>query len=461
MSVAAPTAAQDAAESEAPAHPTFGEAFRVWLRIGLLSFGGPAGQIALMHRILVDEKRWIGERRFLHALNYCMLLPGPEAQQLATYVGWLLHKVRGGLVAGTLFVLPGFFAILGLSILYAGWYSVPLVAALFYGLKPVVLAIVVQAVQRLGKRALGTPVMWLIAALAFLGIYAFNVPFPLIVLGAAVIGLAGSWLMPSAFKPVTHADTGNGTVIGEETPEHLRPSPARAVATLALWGGLWAAPVVALLVLAGPSNVFTQSALYFSKMAVLSFGGAYAVLAYVAQAAVETYGWISPGQMLDGLALAETTPGPLILVLEYVGFLAAYGQPGGLDPFVAGALGATLVVWVTFAPCFLWIFLGGPWIEALRGIRLLDGALSAITAAVVGVILNLALWFAARTLFARVEAFTLGPLSLDVPVWSTFDPFFAVVAIVALLAMLRFNAGLFIVLAGGAAAGLGWHLLRG
>jgi chromate transporter len=444
---------------QTPAHPTFAEAFRVWLKIGLLSFGGPAGQIALMHRILVDEKRWIGEARFLHALNYCMLLPGPEAQQLATYVGWLLHKVRGGLVAGTLFVLPGFFAILGLSILYAGWNSVPLVAALFYGLKPVVLAIVIQAVQRVGSRALKTPVMWGIAALAFICIYLLDVPFPLIVLGAGLIGLVGGGLAPSAFVSVAHGGKDDGNVLGEATPEHLRPSFGRAVGTVVIWGGLWAAPVLALWVFAGPANVFTQCAIYFSKMAVVTFGGAYAVLAYVAQAAVETYGWISPGQMLDGLALAETTPGPLILVLEYVGFLAAHGQPGSLNPFLAGTLAATLVVWVTFTPCFLWIFLGGPYIEALRGVRLLDTALSSITAAVVGVILNLAIWFAVNTLFGKVQKLAAGPLSLDMPVWSTFDPFFAVVAIVALVALLRFKTNLFIVLGAGAVAGIVWRLV--
>jgi len=448
-----------AANGVAPAHPSFGEALRVWLKIGLLSFGGPAGQIALMHRILVDEKRWIGEARFLHALNYCMLLPGPEAQQLATYVGWLLHKVRGGLVAGILFVLPGFFAVLGLSILYAGWHSVPLVAAVFYGLKPVVLAIVIQAVHRLGSRALKTPVMWTIAALAFIAIYVLGVPFPLIVVGAAVVGLMGGWLMPAGFASIAHGGDGNSSVLGEVMPDHLRPSLGHAVRTLAIWGGLWLAPVAALWIFAGPANVFTQCAIYFSKMAVVTFGGAYAVLAYVAQAAVDTYGWLSAGQMLDGLALAETTPGPLILVLEYVGFMAGHGQPGGLNPFVAGTLAATLVVWVTFTPCFLWIFLGGPYIEALRGVRLLDTALSSITAAVVGVILNLALWFAARTLFAKVQVVAIGPLALDVPIWSTFDPFFAAVALAALIALLRFKANLFLVLGAGAIAGIAWRSL--
>lgn len=460
MTAATATAAAAVVEqAPAPAHPTFGEALRVWLKIGLLSFGGPAGQIALMHRVLVDEKRWIGEARFLHALNYSMLLPGPEAQQLATYVGWLLHKVRGGLVAGTLFILPGFVAILALSVLYAGWHSVPVVAALFYGLKPVVLAVVIQAVQRVGSRALRTPVMWGIAALAFISIYLLDVPFPLIVLGAAALGLVGGWLAPSGFASVAHGGKTGDTVIGEETPPHLKPSLGRALRTLVVWGVLWMAPVLALWVLAGPANVYTQCAVYFSKMAVVTFGGAYAVLAYVAQAAVETYGWLSPGQMLDGLALAETTPGPLILVLEYVGYLAAYGQPGQLNPFVAGSLAAALVVWVTFTPCFLWIFLGGPYVEALRGVRLLDTALSSITAAVVGVILNLALWFAAHTLFGKVDRLAAGPLSLDVPVWATFDPVFAVIAVAALVALLRFKTSLFVVLAGGAVAGVVWRLL--
>ncbi|WP_134724956.1 chromate efflux transporter [Paracoccus luteus] len=375
-----------------PAHPTLRQAVPVWGRIAALSFGGPAGQIAVMHRILVEERRWLGDDRFLHALNFCMLLPGPEAMQLATYVGWLMHGVRGALVAGGLFVLPGALSILALSIVYALWGGVGIVAGLFFGLKAAVLAIVVQAVVRIGRRALKTPALRAIAAASFLAIAALGVPFPVIVAAAALVG----WLGQRARVPgLTGTDGGHGPA-GSHVPDAgtvlgTAPPPATAGALRA--GGvalaLWLAPVAALW-LAMPDSVFSHIALFFSQLAVVTFGGAYAVLAYVAQEAVTRFGWLAPGEMLDGLGLAETTPGPLIMVVQFVGFLAAFREAGGIG---AGIAGAALTTWVTFAPCFAWIFLGAPFIERLRRNRALAAALSAVTAAVVGVILNLAVWF--------------------------------------------------------------------
>jgi chromate transporter len=323
------------------------EAFRVWLRIALLSFGGPAGQIAVMHRILVEEKHWISERRFLHALNYCMLLPGPEAQQLATYVGWLMHRTRGGILAGGLFIIPGILSIMALSYVYAGWGRVPVIQALFFGLKAAVLAIVLEAVVRIGRRALKNPVMIALAAAAFLGIFFFRVPFPLIVFGAALIGFLGDLAGFPAFRVGGGHGAGNhkdqealvDSLLGDELPEHARPTVARSLRASAVWLALWLVPVVALLVLLGASNVFSQIAVFFSKMALVTFGGAYAVLAYVAQEAVEHYHWLKPGEMLDGLGMAETTPGPLIMVLQFVGFMAAYRDPGTLSPMLAGTFG--------------------------------------------------------------------------------------------------------------------------
>ncbi|HYI63487.1 MAG TPA: chromate efflux transporter, partial [Allosphingosinicella sp.] len=383
------------------------EAIGVWAKIAALSFGGPAGQIALMHRILVEEKRWISEARFLHALNYCMLLPGPEAQQLATYIGWLLHKTKGGLIAGALFVLPGFAAIMVLSWLYAWLGNVDAVEALFFGLKAAVLAIVLDAVRRLGARALGNNVMRAIAGLAFAAIFFFAVPFPAIVLAAALIGYFGGRAGSPAFAGGGHgAAAGAGadeTLLGDRVPDHARPNLRWSLAISAIFLFLWLAPVAALFALLGPDNVFSEIAFFFSKMAVVTFGGAYAVLAYVAQEAVENYGWLRPGEMLDGLGMAETTPGPLIMVLQFVGFLGAYRLAPGLDPMLAGILGSVVTTWVTFVPCFLWIFLGAPYIEYLRGKRWLSTALTGITAAVVGVIFNLAVWFSLHTLFGTVD----------------------------------------------------------
>jgi len=390
-----------------PSRVSFADATRTWLRIGLLSFGGPAGQIAVMHRILVEEKRWIGEERFLHALSYCMLLPGPEAQQLATYIGWLMHGIRGGLVAGLLFILPGFLAIMALSIAYVLWQQQPIVVGLFLGIKAAVIALVIEALLRIGKRALASrPALW-VAGLAFVALAVLRLPFPLVVLGAAVAGYLrarfgfGSFAAPRAASPSSKTEPPPIIDAGELT--QARPSAIRSLKLLALWLPLWFAPVLLCAGLLGPGSTYTQLGVFFSKMAVVTFGGAYAVLAYVAQQAVERFAWVTPAQMLDGLGLAESTPGPLILVLQFVGFLAAYQAAGGGHPLIAGALGAMLTVWVTFVPCFLWIFLGAPYIEALRDNVALASALAAITAAVVGVIANLALWFASHVLFARLD----------------------------------------------------------
>ena len=443
----------------------FGEAAKVWLRIGLTSFGGPAGQIALMHRILVEEKRWISESRFLHALNYCMLLPGPEAQQLATYVGWLLHRTAGGLVAGLLFILPGAGVILGLSLLYVGFQDLSLVQAIFYGIKAAVLAVVIEAVLRIGKRALANAAMVALAGVAFVAIFFFAVPFPLIVIGAGLIGLLGGAFAPAAFA----AKRGHASKDGAAGPaldvaleegqlDHTRPSARRATGVLAIWLPLWLVPVLVLAAILGPDHIYSQQGWFFSKMSLVTFGGAYAVLSYVAQEAVGAYAWLAPGEMLDGLGLAETTPGPLILVLEFVGFLGAYRSPGALDPMLAGALGAGLTLWVTFVPCFLWIFLGAPYVEALRGHRTLDAVLSAITAAVVGVVLNLAIWFALHVVFARIdEVRAAGGLRLYVPDWSSLDPAAAILAAAAMLAMVRFKLGMIPTLLVSAVLGALWH----
>ncbi|MGE0715857.1 MAG: chromate efflux transporter [Alphaproteobacteria bacterium] len=445
-----------------PAHSVpFGEALRVWARIAALSFGGPAGQIAVMHRILVDEKKWVSESRFLHALNYCMLLPGPEAQQLATYIGWLMHRTLGGIVAGGLFVLPGAVSIMALSIVYAFWGSVGIVAALFFGLKAAVLAIVLQAVIRVGRRALKGRAMTAIAALAFVAIFAFGVPFPLIVLAAGVAGFVGARAgIPGFSGKVGHGAGKDGdSLLGDALPDHARPGAARTLGVSAIWLALWLVPVGAIVAMLGRGSVFAEIAVFFSQMAVVTFGGAYAVLAYVAQQAVDGYGWLKPGEMLDGLGMAETTPGPLIMVLQFVGFMAAWRDPGSLSPLVAGIVGGLLATWVTFTPCFLWIFMGAPFVERLRGNAGLNGALSAITASVVGVILNLALWFAVHTIFREVRTVGSWGLSLDLPVPGSVDPWAAALAAAAVLAMLRFGTGMVATLAAAAAAGLVLHLM--
>lgn len=457
------------AERDAAAHPVrFGEAARVWLKIGLIGFGGPAGQIALMHRILVEERRWIGEARFLHALNYCMLLPGPEAMQLATYVGWLLHRLRGGLIAGVFFVLPGFVVILGLSALYAGYREVPAVEAAFYGIKAAVLAVVIEALLRIGRRALTHRLALGLAAAAFIAIFFLEVPFPLIVLGAALVGPVLARLAPGAFaerRPKDGELEGPPAIVDAMIEAgrapHIRPDPKRLLMVIFTFGAAWLAPVAAVWALLGGASVFSQIGIFFSKMAVVTFGGAYAVLAYVAQQAVETHGWLGPGEMLDGLGLAETTPGPLILVLEFVGFLAAYREAGAVEPMIAGLLGAVLTVWVTFVPCFLWIFAGAPYMEALRGRAALAAALAAITAAVVGVILNLAVWFSLHVLFAEIREVRLAGLRLLIPDPTSLDSVALALALAALLALLRFKIGMLPVLAGAALCGLAWRLMIG
>ncbi|WP_373947099.1 chromate efflux transporter [Paracoccus marcusii] len=447
------------------AYPTLAQAARIWARIGLLSFGGPAGQIALMHRILVEENRWLGERRFLHALNYCMLLPGPEAMQLAVYIGWLMHRTLGGIIAGLLFVVPGMVAIMALSWIYAIWGDTGVLEGLFFGLKAAVLAIVVQAVIRIGSRALRNRVMIGIAAASFVAIFAFGVPFPVIVLGAALAGFLGAQAGLAAFRgggghgaaggaPVADADT----LLGDGTPDHTRVSAGWAARISAVFLSLWLLPVAALFLALGPQDVFAQIAGFFSVMAVVTFGGAYAVLAYVAQQAVETYGWLAPGEMLDGLGMAETTPGPLIMVTQFVGFMGALREAGGLPPLLAGTLGGLLTTWVTFLPCFLWIFLGAPFIERLRDNHALTAALTAVTAAVVGVILNLALWFGLHVLFDRLRPVAAMGLDLDLPVWRTLDPAALVLILAAMIAVFRLRAGTVPVLAGCALTGLALHL---
>jgi chromate transporter len=440
------------------------EAFRVWLRVAMLSFGGPAGQIAVMHRILVEEKRWISESRFLHALNYCMLLPGPEAQQLATYIGWLMHRTLGGIMAGVLFVVPGIIAIMALSYVYAGYGNVPVIVALFFGLKAAVLAIVLEAVFRIGKRSLKNNAMVSLAAAAFVGIFFFSVPFPVIVFGAALIGFGGAWAGIAAFQLKSGHGSGKQdggvaeSLLGDELPEHAQPTVVRSLQVSAVWLALWLIPVVLLLVTSGTGNVFSQIAIFFSKMAMVTFGGAYAVLAYVAQQAVENYGWLKPGEMLDGLGMAETTPGPLIMVLQFVGFMAAFRDPGTLSPMLAGTLGGLLATWVTFTPCFLWIFLGAPFIEVLRGNKALNGALSAVTAAVVGVVLNLAIWFALHAIFREVTPVHGYGLAFDMPMLTSVDPWALALSVAAIVAIFRFKVGMITTLLACSAVGIVLHL---
>ena len=459
-----PRSDQDLSMASRP-WPSFAEALSVWTRIALLSFGGPAGQIAMMHRILVEEKRWLGDGRFLHALNFCMLLPGPEAQQLAVYIGWLMHRTAGGFAAGILFILPGAISILALSIVYALYGGVGVVAGLFFGLKAAVLAIVLQAVIRIGRRALRNRTLTAIAITSFIAIFAFDLPFPMIIGAAALFGFVGARAGLGAFQTAGSHGGGPGTpvadvetILGEDVPSHARPGAAKLRTVVALLLALWLSPTIAIAALLGPDDVFTNIAVFFSQMAVVTFGGAYAVLAYVAQAAVDTYGWLSPGEMLDGLGLAETTPGPLIMVTQFVGFLGAYRDPGQLHPLLAGVLGGLLTTWVTFVPCFLWIFLGAPHIERLRGNRALTAALGAITAAVVGVILNLAVWFAVHVVFREVVSVGAPVFSLSLPVLTSVDPAAAVLSVAALVALFRFRVGVIVLLGAMALAGLGLHL---
>jgi chromate transporter len=425
--------------------PTFGEALRFWLKLGFISFGGPTGQIAIMQTELVERKRWISQARFLHALNYCMLLPGPEAQQLATYIGWLLHKTVGGIVAGALFVIPSIVVLWTLSFVYVTYGNVPWIAAIFYGLKPVVVAIVVAALIRIGRKTLKNEVMWAIAALAFIGIFVFGTPFPAIIIGAGLLGLVGGRIWPAKFDVIsTNLPADNlgreNSVIDDEhaPPEHARPSVLGSLRIASIWLAVWWTPVLLAAALFGTGHTIFREGIFFSKAAMITFGGAYAVLPYVAQHAVEDFGWLNPGQMMDGLGLAETTPGPLIMVLQFVGFMGGWNQPGHLSPLAAATFGALLTTWVTFIPSFLWIFLGGPHIEQLRDNKKITMALSAVTAAVVGVVLNLAVWFGLHVVYPKTG----------------LNWFAIVLGLAALVAMLRWKLGVIPVILAGGTTGL-------
>src|SRR3954451_5875627 len=439
-------------DSTSASRPTFGEAFRFWLKLGFISFGGPAGQIAIMQTELVERRRWISQARFLHALNYCMLLPGPEAQQLATYIGWLLHRTAGGIVAGALFVIPSIFVLWTLSFIYAAYGDVPWIAAIFYGLKPVVVAIVIAAVIRIGRKALKNEVMWAIAVLAFIAIFFGGISFPLIIVAAGVVGFVGGKLWPAKFDVVSASPGSNRnsrtySVLDDahEAPEHTRPSVGRALIVSGVWLVVWWAPVLLAALLFGKEHTIFKEGIFFSKAAVVTFGGAYAVLPYVAQRAVEHFHWLQPGQMMDGLGLAETTPGPLIMVLQFVGFMGGWNQPGSLAPLVAATFGALITTWVTFMPCFLWVFLGGPHIEQLRGYKRLAMTISAVTAAVVGVILNLAIWFALHVIHPK----------------EGFDWFAVLLGLAALIVMLRWKLDVIPVVIAGGVIGLSKLILFG
>jgi chromate transporter len=421
--------------------PAFRQALAVWAKIGVTSFGGPAGQIALMHRILVDELKWIAEDRFLHALNFCMLLPGPEAMQLATYVGWRLHGVRGGLAAGLLFVLPGAAVVLALTVAYVWFGEVPAVEAAFVGVKAAVLVIVIEALLRVARRALGRPLDWAIAAAAFVAIFFLAAPFPLIIAVAALLGSLVERPLPETVA------SGAAKVPSVPLTETLR--------TAGLWLVVWIAPLAFLALALGPNHVSADIAVFFSKLAVVTFGGAYSVLAYMAQQAVETHHWLTPGEMLDGLGLAETTPGPLILVTEFVGFIAGY-RHGGEPRLAFGLLAAAVTLWATFAPCFLWIFVGAPYIERLSANPRLAGALAGVTAAVVGVILNLSLWFGLHVVFGRVDAEWHGPVRLWRPELASLNVEVVLLALLAGILLLGLRAGLLTTLALTAAAALAW-----
>jgi chromate transporter len=417
------------------ASPTFAEATKVWARIGCLSFGGPAGQIALMHREIVEERKWLSEQQYLSALNFCMLLPGPEAMQLATYAGWRLHGVRGGLAAGLLFVLPGAIVVLALSMLYGAFGNLPWIEAIFFGVKAAVLAIVIEALLRVARRALKGNVDWLIAGAAFLALYCFDVPFPLIIIAAGLIGF---------FR--------NNTA--NIPPSTTRPGFTALFSTIGTWAAIWLVPLALIALLLGPQHVLTKIGVFFSQLAVVTFGGAYAVLSYMAQAAVEQHHWLTAPEMIDGLALAETTPGPLILVTQFVGYLAASREMGN---FWGGIAGAIITLWMTFAPCFLWIFAGAPYIEHIAKMPRLSGALAAITAAVVGVILNLSVWFGLHVLFNKVNRME-GTFKPWLPEWQTLDWAALAISVIAALALLRLHLGIPKTLALCAALGVIWKL---
>lgn len=443
----------------------FSKALKVWLEIAALSFGGPTGQIAVMHRLLVDRHRWISDRRFLHALNYCMLLPGPEAHQLVTYTGWLLHGIRGGLTAGLLFILPGALTLGLLSVLYVVYQQTPLLQGLFFGLKAAVLAVVVEAVIRIGRRVLKNPAMYLLATLAFVAICLFKLPFPVILGAAALAGYVGGLVNERLFLVVAPRQSAADATRESEyllsihsPPPGRPPTLAASLATTALWLLIWWLPVGLCWLLWGRENILVTEGIFFSQAALLTFGGAYAVLPYVGQEAVQTHRWLSTGEMMDGLGLAESTPGPLIIVLQFVGFLAAYRQPGSLSPWTSALLGSAITTWVTFAPSFLFIFVGAPWIERWRDNRRLNMALSGVTAAVVGVILNLAVWFAVQTLL-HVGETDLPPWArISLGEWGTLDLIALGIAVAAGVALLRYHVALGWVLAVAALAGAGWKI---
>ena len=420
--------------------PSFAEAFRFWLKLGFVSFGGPSGQIAMMHAEVVEKKKWLSETHFLHALNFCMLLPGPEAQQLAIYIGWLLHKTRGGIVAGALFVVPSIFILWTLSYIYVAFGHVPSIAAIFYGLKPAVLAIVAAAVIRIGSKALRNAVMWAIALAAFVAIYFFRVPFPMIIVSAGIVGLMGGKLLPRFFLGSLDNDARTtSSDRGTLTPTTKRSSLVRVFKTSITWILIWSLPLALAGIFLGTQHTVFREGIFFSKAAVVTFGGAYAVLPYVSQQAVEHYQWLRADQMLDGLGLAETTPGPLIMVLQFVGFLGGWNHPGNLPPLLAATLGALITTWTTFVPCFLWVFLGAPYIEKLRGAKQLTAALSTVTAAVVGVILNLAVWFGVHVIF---------------PATGNVDWFAVVICLIAFAGIVRWKWNIIPVILGSGLAGL-------
>jgi chromate transporter len=428
-----------------PVHPTFREALGFWLKLGFISFGGPAGQIAIMQAELVERRRWIGQERFLHALNYCMLLPGPEAQQLATYCGWLLHRTWGGIAAGVLFVLPSAILLWGLSYAYVSYGHLPAVTSVLDGLQPAILAVILVAVLRIGRHALRRPIHGAIAAAAFLLLVGGAVPFPAIVIGTVALGALGGRFLPRVFAARRAHSEASGTSFVLDDAAPGRPSApgwSRSLRVVALGLALWWTPIVVAGVSLGWTSPLAEAGLFFSKAAMVTFGGAYAVLPYVGQQAVDVYGWLYADQMLDGLAFAETTPGPLIMVLQFVGFMGGWNQPGDFQPLVAATLMAGMTTWVTFAPCFLWIFLGAPFVERLRGHALLDAALASVTAAVVGVILNLALWFGRPVLWPDSAGLNL---------------FAAATGIAAFIALARFRVGtVWVVFASGA-----WGLIAG
>jgi chromate transporter len=423
--------------------PSFAEAFRFWLKLGFVSFGGPSGQIAMMHAEVVEKKKWLSETHFLHALNFCMLLPGPEAQQLAIYIGWLLHKTRGGIVAGALFVVPSIFILWTLSYIYVAFGHVPSIAAIFYGLKPAVLAIVAAAVIRIGSKALRNAVMWAIALAAFVAIYFFRVPFPVIIISAGIVGLIGGKLLPRFFLSSLDDAARSTSSPGEKEQSSPPPPLVRVLKTSITWILIWSSPLALAGIFLGTQHTVFREGIFFSKAAVVTFGGAYAVLPYVSQQAVEHYQWLRADQMLDGLGLAETTPGPLIMVLQFVGFLGGWNHPGNLPPLLAATLGALITTWTTFVPCFLWVFLGAPYIEKLRGAKQLTAALSTVTAAVVGVILNLAVWFGVHVIF---------------PATGRVDWFAVIICVIAFAGILRWKWNIIPVILGSGLAGLVWRL---